>query len=198
MQLHLPNRRQLLQQLSAIMIGTALDITPSEGASLADEKAVYIPSGTGLVEKFGGIEMVFKLSKAQTHGSLGSEESILQPGFMGAPPHLHQTFDEITIVLEGSVTILVGDEVTVVKAGDWHLRPRQVMHCFWNADTKPARYIDLFVPGGHEAYLQDLARLFHNNGRPTPDDFARLEKTHDIQYFWNKLPEIMKKYNVHL
>jgi uncharacterized cupin superfamily protein len=45
-------------------------------------------------------------------------------GQLGAPPHLHLGFDEICYVLEGTVHIMVEDEVFVVNKGDWHLRPR--------------------------------------------------------------------------
>ena len=144
------------------------------------------------------MEVVFKFDKSQTSGHLGASETIIQPGELGAPPHLHQNIDEICRVLEGSVFIMTGDAVTEVKAGGWHLRPKGVVHTFWNSGSVPAKTIDIYVPGGHEEYLKDLASLFDNGNRPKPDDFKRLEKQHDIKYRFDLLPGIMEKYKVHL
>lgn len=72
------------------------------------------------------------------------------------------------------------------------------MHTFWNSGSVSAKTIDIYVPGGHEEYLKDLASLFENGSRPKPDDFKRLEKQHDIKYRFDLLPGIMEKYKVHL
>lgn len=93
---------------------------------------------------------------------------------------------------------MVEEEIFQVNAGDWHLRPRNKMHTFWNASESTARFVDIYIPGGHEDYMADLAKLFENNGRPKKEDFTLLEQKHDIVYFWNKLPDIMSKYKVHL
>lgn len=159
---------------------------------------IHIKKGEGKVGKIGGIDIISKLSKLQTGGNLGCDEATLKPGFLGAPPHLHKNFDEVCFVLEGSVTILVEEKIFQVNAGDWHLRPRNKMHTFWNSSESPARFVDIYIPGGHEDYMADLAKLFENNGRPKKEDFTLLEQKHDIVYFWNKLPEIMSKYKVHL
>lgn len=159
---------------------------------------IHIKKGEGKIGKIGGIDLISKLSKHQTSGNLGCDEATLKPGFLGAPPHLHKNFDEICFVLEGSVTIMVEEEIFQVNAGDWHLRPRNKMHTFWNASESIARFVDIYIPGGHEDYMADLAKLFENNGRPKKEDFTLLEQKHDIVYFWNKLPDIMSKYKVHL
>lgn len=159
---------------------------------------IHIKKGEGKMGRIGGINLTAKLSKQQTSGNLGCDEATLKPGFLGAPPHLHKSFDEICYVLEGSVTIMVEDEIFQVNAGDWHLRPRNKMHTFWNSSESTARFIDIYIPGGHEEYMADLAKLFENNGSPKKEDFIVLEQKHDIVYFWKKLPEIMSKYKVHL
>ena len=159
---------------------------------------IHIKKGEGKIGKIGGIDIISKLSKHQTSGNLGCDEATLKPGHLGAPPHLHKTFDEICFVLEGSLSIMVEDKIYEVNAGDWHLRPRNKVHTFWNATESPTRFVDIYIPGGHEDYMADLAKLFENNGRPQKEDFTLLEQKHDIVYFWNKLPDIMSKYKVHL
>ena len=85
---------------------------------------LLIDPNSGKTGKFGGVEICFKLDSAQTAGNLGCAELTLAPGFLGAPPHYHEHFDEVIRVLEGTVTVLVGDTIYEVPAGGWHLRPR--------------------------------------------------------------------------
>lgn len=144
------------------------------------------------------MELVFKFDKLQTSGHLGVSETIIQPGELGAPPHLHQHMDEICRVLDGSIFIMTGDIVTEVKAGSWHLRPKGIVHTFWNSGSVPAKTADICVPGRHEDYLKHLSSLFENGNRPKPDDFERLENNHDIKYRFDLLQSIMEKCKVHL
>jgi uncharacterized cupin superfamily protein len=198
------SRRKIMQLMSLTAIGSLA--IPKESYSKTncndyfDEEidTIHIKKGEGKIGKIGGIDIITKLSKHQTGGNLGCDEATLKPGFLGAPPHLHKNFDEICFVLEGSVTIMVEEKIFQVNAGDWHLRPRNKMHTFWNSSESIARFVDIYIPGGHEDYMADLAKLFENNGRPKKEDFTLLEQKHDIVYFWNKLPEIMSNYKVHL
>ena len=198
------SRRKVMQLMSFAVLGSLAipkkTHAMSSNTDFFDEviDTIHIKKGEGKIGKIGGIELISKFSKLQTGGHLGCDEAILKPGHLGAPPHLHKNFDEICFVLEGSVSIMVEEEVFEVNAGDWHLRPRNKMHTFWNPTEAPAKFVDIYIPGGHEDYMADLARLFENNGRPQKSDFTLLEQKHDIVYFWNKLPAIMEKYKVHL
>ncbi len=196
------NRRQLMQQLTAITLGSTLlpvaGLAETATTSINLSGGIYIAPGEGKQAKVGDMSICFKLNKSQTGDQLGLWETVIQPGELGAPPHLHQGFDELLRVLEGSVYVLVGDEVTEVKAGGWHLRPRGLVHTFWNSSTVPAKTIDMSLPGGHEAYMLELATLFENGRHPKPADFAALEKKYDIQYRFDKLQEVMTTYHVHL
>jgi mannose-6-phosphate isomerase-like protein (cupin superfamily) len=199
------NRRKLMQLLSATFAGSLFTSskmfarTPIPAVFPGDApKPVYIPPGGGEKGKIGLTEITFKLSKEQTSGNLGSSEMVLQPGYLGAPPHLHRGFDEICLVLQGTLHIMVGDEVYEVDAGGWHLRPRGIMHTFWNSGKVPVRFVELYSPAGHEAYMKDLAKLFENNHRPTSTDLQKLAERHDIEFHFDKLPAIIKKYGVQL
>jgi len=196
-----------MQLLSATMVGSLFSSKLKAGTSFThsfnldnsdNPKPVFIPPGGGEKGKFGDNDLTFKLDKSQTSGNLGSSEIILYPGYLGAPPHHHKNFDEICIVQEGTVHILVGEEVFEVPAGGWHLRPRGIMHTFWNRGTTPAKFIELYSPGGHEAYMKDLAKLFEDGKRPKPGELAKLADIHDIVFEFDKLQWIMDKYKVHL
>ncbi len=163
-----------------------------------DAKAVYISPGEGEKYKLSTGEVTFKLNKAQTAGNLGSNEGLLLPGFMGAPPHFHKTFDEISIVQEGVMSVLVGEEVYDVPAGGWHLRPRDVVHTFWNSGNTPTRYIELFTPGGFEEYLKGLYKIVTTTRPIDTKAIAELASKHDIILRFDLLHGIMDKYKVHL
>ena len=119
-------------------------------------------------------------------------------GILGAPPHFHKGFDEICRVTQGTLTILVGEKIFEVNEGDWHLRPRGIVHSFWNTGTKPAKFIEIYSPGGHEAYMNELSDLFIQNQGPKPGALDLLAKKYDITFDWPKLKVIMDTYKVHL
>lgn len=199
------NRRSLLQLLAATMAGSAVlpFIVSSEPFGYLKDNCekpcpVHILKGNGIKGKIAENEFVFKLNKEQTIGNLGSVETTLYPGYMGAVPHRHKNFDEVCRVLEGTLTILVGEEIYQVKAGDWHLRPRCIVHSFWNSGKVPVKFIELYIPGGHEKYMQELTTLFENGRTPKAEDIDEVAKKHDIEFFWEKLPALLNKYNVHL
>lgn len=193
------NRRKLLKALSLTIAGTALSLPGSARlVDTGDPQPVYIPPGGGKKGTFGENEITFKLNSEQTSSALGSSEGIIHPGFMGAPPHYHKNFDEIIRVLTGQVTVLVGDQVYEVPAGGWHLRPRGITHTFWNSGTTPASYIELYTPGGHEKYMQELTSFFENGKRPTREQMKGLADKYDIVFQYEKLQEIEKKYKVKL
>ena len=167
-------------------------------ASDTPTQAVLVRKDEGERLKIGGSIFDFKLKKNQTGGQLAFAEAVISVGTLGAPPHLHRTFDEICYVLEGTVQVWVEGEVVTLHSGDVHLRPKGKMHTFWNAGKTPAKCLEISMPGGHEDYLRDLSQLLAKGTRPQPEDFAALAQKHDIVYFWDKLPEIIKKYQVQL
>jgi mannose-6-phosphate isomerase-like protein (cupin superfamily) len=196
------SRRKVMQLLAATMAGHAIlpfhtTAAPSS-KSLGGPKPVYIPPGAGKKGNIAVNEIVFKLGKEQTSGNLGSAETTLYPGFMGAVPHRHKNFDEVCRVLEGTLTIMVGEELFTVEAGGWHLRPRGMVHSFWNSGKVPAKFIELYLPGGHELYMQELTALFVKGRTPKAEEVNAVAQKHDIEFFWDQLPSLLEKYKVHL
>ncbi|MBE7177853.1 MAG: cupin domain-containing protein [Mucilaginibacter polytrichastri] len=193
------SRRELMRRLGTIMLGSIAAPGLARAGEMQDEPAfISIKKGAGEKGRVGGMDIVFKLTTEQTDGHMACDEATLQPGFLGAPPHRHQKTDEVCYMLEGALHIMVDGVVTEVSTGDWHLRPKGKVHTFWNPGKVPARFIDIYLPGGHERYMKDLAKLFRNNAKPKPNDFVALAAKHDIEYFWDQLPKVMETYKVHL
>ncbi len=74
--------------------------------------------GEGKSVRLDGIGVVFKLYGADTGGSFALVEHPIEPGTLGAPPHRHQHEDEYSDVLEGEITILVGERVIEAGPGE--------------------------------------------------------------------------------
>ncbi|MES2829787.1 MAG: cupin domain-containing protein [Bacteroidota bacterium] len=201
------NRRKTLQCL-ALAMGAAIIPTYADAETFQigtsdflepdPTKPIHIKSGEGKKGKIGEGDIIAKFDKSQTNGHLGIGEFTLPVGLLGAPPHFHKGFDEICRVTQGTITIMVGDEIFEVKEGDWHLRPKGIVHTFWNNGTQPAKFIEVYTPGGHESYMDELSNLFINNQRPKPGDLELLAKKYDITFEWSKLKNIMDTYKVHL
>ena len=187
-----------MRLLAATMAGTLLLPNVILSSPKVKRRAVFIPTGEGKKGKMGDNSIVFKLDKSQTVGNLGSSEITLKPGYLGSIPHFHKTFDEVCIVLEGMVTIRVVDEIYDVAAGGWHLRPRGSVHCFWNSGNVDARFIELYIPAGHEQFMKELTDLFIDGKKPTQQQINKLGEKYDTHFQWDQLPEVLNKYKVHL
>lgn len=192
------NRRELMQKLAAFSIGAAAVPFAAVAQDTAPTTTIHIPNGSGKTGKVGEMDIIFKFSGKQTAGLLGLWETVMQPGELGAPPHYHSKTEEICRVLEGTVTIMTGDTITEVTAGGWHLRPKNIVHTFWNSGKVPAKTIDICLPAGHEDYMQELASMFENGRRPAPGEMQKLETKYDIHYRYDLLKGIMDKYGVKL
>ena len=95
---------------------------------------------------------------AATGGTLGLVEGTMPPG-RWVPAHLHRREAEAWYVLEGELTFRFGDRTVVAPAGSFVFSPIGVAHSFGNEGELPARYLELFVPGGFEGIFIERAAL---------------------------------------
>src|SRR5829696_3318858 len=78
--------------------------------------------GTTILE--GGFGVVLKLPGAETGGSFSAVEHPLAPGVLGSPPHTHTNEDEYSFVVEGTVGVMVGEDVYEAGPGSYVIKPR--------------------------------------------------------------------------
>jgi quercetin dioxygenase-like cupin family protein len=67
--------------------------------------------------------------------------------------HIHETEEQINIVLSGQVRFRVGEEETVLGAGGVLLMPRHVKHELWNDTEAFAQILEIYTPPGMEQML---------------------------------------------
>jgi mannose-6-phosphate isomerase-like protein (cupin superfamily) len=104
----------------------------------------------------GGMDVIYKVSGANTGGAFAVVEHPIEPGRL-VLPHVHQHEDEYSYVLEGTIGARVGDREIIAERGSYVIKPRGLMHTFWNPGPGPARLLEVIAPAGFEAYFVELA-----------------------------------------
>src|SRR3712207_510998 len=104
---------------------------------------------------FFGMLAEVKASAADTGGQYTLVEVTAPPG-LEAPLHVHYTEDEGFYVLEGDVTIFVGDEAVELAAGQHAFGPRDIPHRF-TVGPNGARMIWVLTPGGFESLVEEAS-----------------------------------------
>lgn len=92
----------------------------------------------------------------QSDGRLGLIRNTVPAGFAGPPLHRH-AFDEAFYVLEGELTLRLGDDLLTAGPGDVAFAPGGVPHTLANRGNRAARYLLVCTPGGFERYFDRLA-----------------------------------------
>jgi mannose-6-phosphate isomerase-like protein (cupin superfamily) len=104
---------------------------------------------------FFGMLAEIKASAAVTGGQYSLLE-ITAPPNLQTPLHVHYRDDEGFYVLEGSVTIEVGDQTVELGPGDHAYGPRDIPHRF-TVGPDGARMIWVLTPGGFDEFVADVS-----------------------------------------
>ena len=83
-----------------------------------------------------GMLQTVKIGRADTNGSFGLLEIVVPPG-LGSPWHVHPEEDEWFYVLDGNLTVYVGDTRLDLTAGGFAFGPKGVPHTFIGAGPDP-------------------------------------------------------------
>jgi quercetin dioxygenase-like cupin family protein len=100
----------------------------------------------------GGLATL-KLTGRETDGQFSVTELLVPPGYV-VPTHVHEREDELFQVLEGELTVTVGDETFVAPSGAFVFGPRGVPHQIAAGADAPARYLVLYTPAGFEGFIE--------------------------------------------
>lgn len=78
------------------------------------------------------------------------------PRGFSPPLHVHHREDTALLVLDGRITVLVGDERRTCEAGELVWLPRDVPHTF-RVDSEVVRQLELVTPAGFEDFHVDAS-----------------------------------------
>ena len=93
----------------------------------------------------------------QTNERFALTEVVAPPGDM-PPLHVHRRDDETFYVLEGGLTVWVGEDVFEVAPGACVHLVRNVAHTYRTAPGGSSRWLVVSSPAGFEAIVEQLAR----------------------------------------
>jgi mannose-6-phosphate isomerase-like protein (cupin superfamily) len=148
---------------------------------MATQTASQSPTALGQPRWFFGMLAEVKASAADTGGQYTLVE-MTAPARLEAPRHVHYTEDEGFYVLEGSVTIVVGDETVELAAGQHAFGPRNIPHSF-TVGPAGARMLWVLTPGAFEDLIEEAsvpaeARTVPPPTVAPPEDVADIVRRH--------------------
>jgi mannose-6-phosphate isomerase-like protein (cupin superfamily) len=111
--------------------------------------------GAGERTEFLGHTFTFKAGASDTAGAFSAIEIVQRRG--GEPPlHVHHREDEAFYVLDGEVTLFVGDEIVQARTGDCAFGPRDVPHRY-EVGPNGCRMLFICTPGGFERLVEAMS-----------------------------------------
>jgi mannose-6-phosphate isomerase-like protein (cupin superfamily) len=142
-------------------------------------EAVVHKPGEG--ERIGGPSSVtIKATSEHTGGSFYLGEGVVEAGFAGPPPHIHERLHDMFYVLDGTLTMRLGDEALELGAGSFVCVPPGVVRTFSNTSDQPVRFLNFNTPGGWENYMRDLAKAL-STGTPSPEEIGQIASRYDFK-----------------
>jgi quercetin dioxygenase-like cupin family protein len=124
-------------------------------------QAVVKQPGEGRTVAVVGDVYRFLATGEDTNGTYALWEAVVPPGG-GPAPHTHSREDEGFYMLEGEITLTIGDKRLVASAGIFANMPVGTPHSFKNESRKPAKMLISVAPAG-------LEKMFFEFGVPLPE-----------------------------
>lgn len=125
--------------------------------------ALILPRGEGRIYHCGSMTAVFKADENETNERYSISEWWLEPCSGGPGAHLHEENDEVFYILEGTASVLVGNEWIEAPKGTFIRIPAGTMHDFKNQTGKKAGVLNFFIPGGFERNMPAIVKWFDEN-----------------------------------
>ena len=176
--------------------------------SMKDDDALFqafqVPPMEPLRAGPGGVDIRIRVRSSQTANQYTCVETALAARTMGPSPHRHEHLDELAFVLQGTLSVMVEDEVYDVPAGGMHWRPRGLVHSFWNATDEPVCFLDVFLNQNFDEYLEAFfaMRDAMNRSEPTISDrefgeqMSKLDREFGVTQFHEQRGEILERYEL--
>ena len=123
----------------------------------SNETNIVLGPGEGKMVPVPGHKIWHKISGEDTDGRFSMLEVELTGD--GPPQHIHNNEDETFYALQGEVKFLLGERISVAKAGTLVSIPRGTRHAFCRVDRKNAKLLATFSPSGFEQFFDEAVDL---------------------------------------
>ena len=104
---------------------------------------------------YSGWLMTFLATAEETRGQFALIEAVARKGNV-PPPHIHHREEETFYVLEGEMTVSVGDRTIKATPGTMVCLPRDVAHSF-AIESEQLRMLILLTPAGLEGWFKEFS-----------------------------------------
>ena len=97
--------------------------------------------------------------KITAHDTTGDYDLMIAetpPKVQGPPPHLHNSFKESFLIIEGEMDFFVNGSISKVKAGESVDIPPNTLHTFANNSDKPCKWINIHSPKGFRTFFEEM------------------------------------------
>ncbi len=122
-------------------------------------RPVRLEPGGGREYAMGPVRAVFKADGDETAGRYSISEWWLAPRTKGPGAHSHEE-DDVFYVIEGTMSVRVGNRWIEARKGAFVLVPGGVTHDFENRTNKRAGVLNVSVPGDFEPHMKGIASWF--------------------------------------
>jgi quercetin dioxygenase-like cupin family protein len=130
------------------------DVPPGSGRPTSE--AVVRQPGEGEKLGLGPSQSSVKAGADDGMGSLALLESTIGPNFPGPVLHEHERMVDSFYILDGTLTLRLGDEAVEAAAGSYALVPPGNAHTF-STPAEPVKLLNIFAPAGFEGYVREIA-----------------------------------------
>lgn len=97
-----------------------------------------------------------KITPFETSGDFDLMMAETPPNVSGPPPHLHRSYKEAFLIIEGEMEFMVDGEIKVCKAGESIDIPPETVHTFSNNSNQPCKWINIHSPKGFRKFFETL------------------------------------------
>ena len=125
-------------------------------------RPIVLGPGEGRAYALGAMSAVFKADEAETDATYSISEWFLAPDSSGPGPHSHTDHDDIFYVIEGTMSLLVGDDWIDAGVGSFVRAPAGTIHDFANRTHARAGVLNIYIPGGFERDMAGIVKWFEN------------------------------------
>jgi mannose-6-phosphate isomerase-like protein (cupin superfamily) len=158
-------------------------------------KTRVLRSGEGDAGSLTSIGVRFLVSDEGSGGGFALVEHPMPPRALGAPLHRHNREDEYSLIVEGRVAALLGEDLVFGDVGDLIFKPRGEWHTFWNPTDQPARILEIISPGAFEGYFRQMIALPPD---ATHADRAEIAARYDLEVDPESIGRLVAEYGLRL
>lgn len=130
-----------------------------------------------------------KISPLSVSGKYDMVVGETPPNVPGPPPHYHNGFAELFLVLEGEMEFVVNGELKTIKKGESVDLPPRTTHTFANKTGRSCKWVNIHSPKGFLSFFKEM-------GIPAEAEHA-MEKSVEKSII-NKVIEKAAEHDMHL